>query len=76
MCLVSKLCSFVKELRLAFFVSQIGKVENRKMAADGNSLGLKSTLYPPLQIRTIDRGVEIPHEGAFCGMSRPSNIAT
>ena len=20
-----------------------------------------------LQIRTIDRGVEIPHEGAFCG---------
>ena len=21
-----------------------------------------------LQIRTIDRGVEIPHEGAFCGM--------
>ncbi len=23
--------------------------------------------YKPLQIRTIDRGIEIPHEGAFCG---------
>lgn len=30
------------------------------------------TLFFHLQIRTIDRGVEIPHEGAFCGMSQPS----
>lgn len=30
------------------------------------------TLFSHLQIRTIDRGVEIPHEGAFCGMSQPS----
>ena len=24
-------------------------------------------VYIFVQIRTIDRGVEIPHEGAFCG---------
>ena len=35
-------------------------------------------LYPlSLQIRTIDRGIEIPHEGAFCDLvwSDPEDIA-
>lgn len=38
----------------------------------GSGLCYKTSWYKfilsGLQIRTIDRGIEIPHTGAFCGM--------
>ena len=41
------------------------------------SLSVSLCLSLSLQIRTIDRGIEIPHEGAFCDLvwSDPEDIA-